>query len=286
MPDMDGIRHRIMIVGAPRSGTTLLQQVLSGHPDVHTLPETHYFQFMLRADFRRLLDRMIVRKSRFDAFATFVTSNSILDIPANRYSSWNTRRVVDFFVDMMDRCARVAGRSGWAEKTPGHLFYIDEIERYRGDLKFVHVLRRPEEVVASLLRVGRKHPDRWPGFDSVNRCIDLVESSIAEIARQQGRRNHALVCFERLLATPGTVTGDLLNTIGLDADADTVTAMLSGLSVYGVSRSDETWKTGYGDSIDDNRGSGFLELFSGDEQKTVMQRLAGSIATYHQLTGN
>jgi LPS sulfotransferase NodH len=33
----------IFIVGAPRSGTTLLAEMLSSHPDICSSPETHYF---------------------------------------------------------------------------------------------------------------------------------------------------------------------------------------------------------------------------------------------------
>jgi Sulfotransferase family len=33
----------IFVVGAPRSGTTLLAEMLSSHPDICSSPETHYF---------------------------------------------------------------------------------------------------------------------------------------------------------------------------------------------------------------------------------------------------
>jgi len=33
----------IFVVGVPRSGTTLLAEMLSSHPDICSSPETHYF---------------------------------------------------------------------------------------------------------------------------------------------------------------------------------------------------------------------------------------------------
>ena len=34
---------QILVVGCPRSGTTLLQAVLSSHKEIASIPETHFF---------------------------------------------------------------------------------------------------------------------------------------------------------------------------------------------------------------------------------------------------
>ena len=47
---------RLMIVGCPRSGTTLLQSILSAHNDVFSLPETHFYpQLCSSSPFSRYL---------------------------------------------------------------------------------------------------------------------------------------------------------------------------------------------------------------------------------------
>ena len=43
----------VFIVGCPRPGTTLLQALLASHPDVHSLPETHFLQSLLRCEDQR-----------------------------------------------------------------------------------------------------------------------------------------------------------------------------------------------------------------------------------------
>ena len=57
-----GPREHVFLLGFPRSGTTLLEQVLGAHPDVVTLEERPFLDravsefFTSRAAFQRLLD--------------------------------------------------------------------------------------------------------------------------------------------------------------------------------------------------------------------------------------
>ena len=37
---------RIFLVGAPRSGTTILQSLLAAHPKITSFPETKFFQYL------------------------------------------------------------------------------------------------------------------------------------------------------------------------------------------------------------------------------------------------
>lgn len=41
------IEAPIFVVGVPRSGTTLLQSLLSAHSSTYSLPETHFFPTIL-----------------------------------------------------------------------------------------------------------------------------------------------------------------------------------------------------------------------------------------------
>jgi hypothetical protein len=37
---------RIFLVGAPRSGTTILQSLLAAHPEVISFPESKFFHYL------------------------------------------------------------------------------------------------------------------------------------------------------------------------------------------------------------------------------------------------
>ncbi len=37
-------RHPVFVVGAPRTGTTLVKEILNRHPDVHLFDEVHFFE--------------------------------------------------------------------------------------------------------------------------------------------------------------------------------------------------------------------------------------------------
>ena len=49
---------RLMIVGSPRSGTTLLQTILATQTELFTLKETHFFRHLQRRRPLRPLDRL------------------------------------------------------------------------------------------------------------------------------------------------------------------------------------------------------------------------------------
>jgi hypothetical protein len=153
--------HRIFIVGCPRSGTTLVQAMLARHPDVLTLPETAFFERLCgdlkwrwgdhdaRQPRRRLRQQlgMVHQRARQELQS--------LQRDLSGEAAWlpwpmRTESCVRQFVDLLDARAQAEGRTAWVEKTPYHLLYIPEIERYIPDARFVHVIRPGEDVLASI----------------------------------------------------------------------------------------------------------------------------------------
>jgi hypothetical protein len=49
---------RILVVGCPRSGTTLVQQLLSTHKEVFTFLDTHHFQNIRQHGRRKTVDHL------------------------------------------------------------------------------------------------------------------------------------------------------------------------------------------------------------------------------------
>jgi len=201
--------RRIFVFGCPRSGTTIVQAMLARHPDVFTLPETAFFEHLfsnlrwrwgdrnVRARARRLRHRLGFARSSGRRALRQIQRSLLGPSARDRSVPWRTRACTERFVALLDDMAERAGRSAWVEKTPNHLLYIPEIEAALPDARFVHVIRRGIDVVASVfdanLRFGEFDggPALWAG--RWNRAAQIHR-------RQMGRPRHHFVFLEDLIA--------------------------------------------------------------------------------------
>ncbi len=146
------------VVGCPRSGTTWVQLLLAQHPAVATTQETHLFQRYLgplerhwRREMRAWNDEALAGERGYGL-------SPLLDAPAFDELCRGFARAV------LERAKGEGDRSQGrilVEKTPGHLFHAGFIHRLFPAARFVHVVRDPRAVVASLLRAGRTWWGGW-----------------------------------------------------------------------------------------------------------------------------
>jgi hypothetical protein len=193
--------HRVFVVGFPRSGTTIVQAWLAHQLDAFTLPETSFYEhacgnLALRwgdrdaCDENRLWHRMgAIHGAARRTYAQ--VAESLGERPGRLPSSLKAASAA--FVDLLDRAAGRNGASGWIEKTPNHVYFVDEIERLVPGATFVHVVRRGEDALASIV-------DAQIGFDSFHGSIaDWARRWNAAMqihARCASRPNHIVVSYE------------------------------------------------------------------------------------------
>src|SRR5687767_3956121 len=145
-----------MIVGTPRSGTTLVQRLACEIPGVQVPPETHFFtQFVPGLLERRSfpLDREAL-EAELGAYLALATSS---DLPLD------TAAVVDLLGGRCDSAVELFGAivrslvpeaAVRGEKAPGQLRWWRALTLAMLDLRLVAVIRDPRAVVAS----NRKTP--------------------------------------------------------------------------------------------------------------------------------
>ena len=289
-----GPQHRrgmqpVFIVGCPRPGTTLLQALLASHPDVHSLPETHFLQSLLRCEDQRRYARATpaqwwrsVREWRRGAMAAAGWAG-----PRRVRRSWagmpelaqsapasiashpcRIREQVRAFERAWQAQCRHAGKHVWIEKTPDHLFYLDHLRRHMPHARVIHLLRDGEEVVASLYAAGLEHA-QWQGFRDVGRAVDRWNRAAAESLRWLGQPGHELVRHEALLADPEGVLSRLCRFIGCDERG--VVPAGHGAVLQALIRDDEPWKQARGTRLHDRRK--FAKVFDPATQAHVRARL-------------
>ena len=190
-----------LIVGTPRSGTTLVQRLASEHPDCSVPPETHFFVHLyprlVRSGVRFPLDDRAIRKCL--AFYAMLPTSAGLSLRPDellRNSPGAGARPLSLFRAVVQQLASPSQRLG--EKTPDHLLWWKPLTRADERLQFVWVVRDPRGVVASSLKVpwGMTSPtllaQRWR--------LDI--GALREAKRVLGPDRLSVVRFEDVVRDP------------------------------------------------------------------------------------
>jgi hypothetical protein len=195
-----------VIVGTPRSGTTLVQRLASEIDGVGMPPETHFlsrFAQPLLARRRMPLDTATVREE-LDAYLALPTSRGFRLDPDDVLSRLGTgrHRLIDVFGAVVAGLAGPAHRYG--EKTPEHLRWLGPLSRALPQLRVVVVVRDPRAVAASHRAVA------WgvnpPQLLAEQWCIDLA--LLGRARRELGGRLITLR-YEDVVADPDRARAQL-----------------------------------------------------------------------------
>lgn len=129
----------LVILGAPRSGTTLLRRLLNAHPQVACPGETN----LLAACARFLHGETTPHGVEFGVVAGLRSLG--IEEPAL------LERMRDFALGFLRDYAQAQGKPVWAEKSAFSSFHLDEVERLIGEhARFIVIVRHGLDVVCSL----------------------------------------------------------------------------------------------------------------------------------------
>jgi hypothetical protein len=205
----------ILVVGNVHSGTTLLQKILASHPDIYAgYGETQFYPNLavIRSHFRDLgspavhrdyllyLIKLITRnfneaetafrEDRLDDVLDD-TGNSTIYVSAEEASHGLCHYQRLYFL-IFDIVATHKGACRWLEKTPAHIFHIDNILQCQPTARIIEMVRDPRAVLASK---RARSQEEWLGTRERNRAVhaaggyDPVLHSFAwKSACRQGNR--------------------------------------------------------------------------------------------------
>jgi len=143
----------IFIVGYPRSGTTLLQALLSTQKDFISFPETHFFSTLISS----------IHTDNNDNIVNKDCINEILQKNIKFINEWkdtivyktlyqnnhvNLKKLFESIVKHYINNSKQV----WIEKTPNHIYMIDIIKYYYPKAKFLFILRNPINAIYSRKR--------------------------------------------------------------------------------------------------------------------------------------
>lgn len=200
-----------VIVGVPRSGTTLLRMMLDAHPALAIPPETGFLPTVARSASRpQTAGALADLICSSVAWPDFHLTEHALRAELGRLRPFSAADGVRAFYRLY---ARRFGKPRWGEKTPGYGGCMAEISAFLPESRFVHLLRDGRDVAVSVRRL-------WfaPGSDMTTLARDWrdrIETTRAQAAQVP---HYLEVGYEKLVENPGAVLRRICDFLELEFD--------------------------------------------------------------------
>lgn len=194
----------IFVVGAPRSGTSLLRRLISSHPALYISPELRIMELLL--------------------IAGVISTHGQLVEPAsvNQAGLLRGRRFVE---QLAKHQLAEKGKRRIGDKYPPYALSVPQLDKLFPGAQFIHIIRDGRDVVSSLARTRttnrgwRRAPTVPPTAELVRDWVGFVSKARKDGRALSSRRYHELR-YEQLLADPAPVMRRLLAFLGEPLTAD------------------------------------------------------------------
>ncbi len=200
----------IFIISQPRSGSTLLQRVLAGHPDIHTSAETWLMLqplYALKDDgYRSEYNEQWAGEAVAEFLEHYTDGPDVYDDAIRAFA-----RV------LYENALARTGKHFFLDKTPRYYYVIPELYRIFPRAQFIFLLRNPLAVLASELAsyVGGKYTELAQFHDDLLLAPQRILDGIDELGERA-----TIVRYEQFVAHPDDTVAALCASLGLSFDAD------------------------------------------------------------------
>jgi LPS sulfotransferase NodH len=272
VPVQEADRHNVpfFIVGAARSGTTLLRLMLAAHPRLAIPPESHFLVELIKAErqsggLESVREQVIQWLIAHRRLADFGLEPGFIRGTLEALQPLTTRAIADA---LFGEYTRRQGKVRWGDKTPRYRAYMKELEALYPGARFIHLLRDGRDAALSLLRAGFG-PQTW------TQAAYAWRNSVR--AAWRGRealspQAYLEVRYEDLLRHPESVLRSICQFLGEEYLPDMLE--FSRSAELQVPSWEERWHSKLKESLDrSNVGKWQRELTA--EQLLLFQQVAG-----------
>ncbi len=266
----------IFIVGCPRSGTTVLASILNRHSKIASATETHFFNFVSKNNydwkhfdlntFKRLLE-----ESRISDFTSLIKAEEetlIQKFIENTMDKSQSKLDPDDFYKkqvfdvLMNSLLEKRNKTRFCEKTPQHLYNIQEILKLYPKAKFIHLIRDGRDTVNSLLKMP------WRPDGLVNNArfwIQYIKLG-QDLTKQLGELpdNLLTIKYEELLNEPNASLKQICEFIGEKFETKILQESQSDVEIF--SPWESSWKHKAKQDLDSSRIGAWSKELSKDDQ--------------------
>jgi hypothetical protein len=220
----------IFVVGAPRTGTTLMREILNRHPRIHLFDEVHFFERIW--DDRSRLGDLGGQDSRREAIdrlrrivQEFGSDQDVARILEPETFEEEMRKegggYPGLLAALLKSGARLRGAELWGDSSPQDVLYLSTIFEWFPNARVIALLRDPRAFLASYKNYHRRgvssYRERYnPITNSVLWRSSM--SAVLEAARAPWGEGVLRVRYEDLVADPVSQVRRICVHIGVEYD--------------------------------------------------------------------
>jgi hypothetical protein len=183
----------VFVVGCPRSGTTLVGELIAASPRVLNGEESFFIYLMYRW-------------------------RAMLRPPVAPLTTMFLDRARSLMHELITAETVAAGKQYFLDHTPWHALCLEDVWMLFPNARVIHVVRHPADVVASL-RHSYEAGYRWAGQTVAERVV-LWKTFVAAMQPNEQDPRVRLIRYEDLCASPAEQTRSLLDWLNLSYSED------------------------------------------------------------------
>ncbi len=291
------VQRPIFIGGSHKSGTTLLRNLLDGHPELYTLPtDGHGIRFMdLVMKCPREHRRSSLLETMIHSLVMPIAGEEPTWIAGREHAAYpriaamlelaTTKRGLDSSESLLSAMAWAycsieeemapSGqvKKGWVEKSTGNAEEALRLASVFPEAKFLHIVRHPGAIIAAQ---SRKQHKKFRSFSLINE-MEAIHSSM-RFGLSNDRilsASHHIVRYEDLVANTSAEMKRIAEFLGIGFDKVLLTP-----SVYGRSAGSNTSRMdsdGMASGTVSPKMSGRWKSELSDKQKDLIEGLFGKL---------
>lgn len=246
-------QNLIFIISLPRSGSTLLQRLLSSNPEIHCQGELWL-----------LLNFFYIRRK--SVFGSEYGVNQLTDVLNDLIAESNVGEekyasaVRHLYLEIINGLIK-SNKSYLVDKTPRYHLILDELVATFPEAKFIVLYRNPLSIFSSYLNAMRSNKlRRTDGFD-----LDLINGPRNIAQFYEKHKDHcSKVIYENLVRDPKKVLLKLYEELGIAPDLSCLSS-LSNIKMKG--KGDSLGRHKYAQIV--NRNDGWKDYIDSPLRKKV-----------------
>ncbi|HEX6292064.1 MAG TPA: amino acid adenylation domain-containing protein, partial [Herpetosiphonaceae bacterium] len=219
-------QRAVFLLSPPRSGSTLLRVMLSGHPRLFAPPELELLSFNTLAE----------RKTAFTGRDRFWLEGTLRAIMALKGCDGSTaeRLMAEYEAQQLTVQEFYSLMQSWlddrilVDKTPSYALDLEILKRMEADFEqplYIHLLRHPYGMIrsfedAKLDQVFFRHPHAFPTRTLAELIWLVCQQNILEFLKEIPAERQYRIRFEDLTAQPQEILEGICRFLGLDFHPD------------------------------------------------------------------
>ena len=147
----------VFIVGAARSGTTLLQRMVDSHPEIAVVNETYWLPRKFRPETGLTPDGLVTERlvAQLMASPKFERMGLGREVLEQLSAAAAPISYTEFVSRLFDLYAQARGKPLAGDKTPGYVRKIEQVHGLWPAARFVHLIRDGRDVCLSMVAWGK-----------------------------------------------------------------------------------------------------------------------------------